>query len=147
MRRRGELSRMAVPLKTRGRVIGVVELSENRRERQFTADELATAETLCGALALAIDNAELYGAQELERHRLASLLDVSRAIASTESLDDALAIVAQRAAEGMGVAQCIAYEFDAETDEYVCRATWLLEPIEGVLGSRSPLAAEERLII
>jgi signal transduction histidine kinase/CheY-like chemotaxis protein len=56
---RGQVSWvMAVPLRVRGRVIGVLEIA-NKRGRAFDNDDLILAETLAASAAIAIDNARL----------------------------------------------------------------------------------------
>ena len=51
---------MTLPLVVKDRVIGMVDLSETRRERVFGDDEVATAQAICQVAALAIDNADLF---------------------------------------------------------------------------------------
>jgi len=59
LRAHGDKSELAVPLIAKDEVIGAVELLETRRQRVFSADEIATAEAVCRVAALAIDNANL----------------------------------------------------------------------------------------
>jgi sigma-B regulation protein RsbU (phosphoserine phosphatase) len=51
---------LAVPLKVRGRTIGVVEIINTRNRAEFSADDLRLAGGLAGQAAIAIDNARLY---------------------------------------------------------------------------------------
>ena len=56
-------SRMIVPLRTHGEVIGTIELATDQSNRKFTLDELELAETVAGQLASAIDNVRLFDAR------------------------------------------------------------------------------------
>lgn len=53
-------SLLAVPLEVRGRIIGVVEIINQRDDAGFTDDDVALAVTLSHQAAIAIDNARLY---------------------------------------------------------------------------------------
>ena len=52
-------SRMCVPLRARGRTLGVLTLMTGSPGRSYGADDLAAAQDLAGMMALAIDNARL----------------------------------------------------------------------------------------
>ncbi len=67
-------SLIAVPLKTRGKIIGVIE-AVNRSGKPFIEHELALVKTLAGAAAVAIENARLYEAEREQR----KLIEQSRA--------------------------------------------------------------------
>jgi len=56
----GESSALMVPLISRERVIGVLELTHREKRRDYSAEETATVVSICRFAALAIDNAELY---------------------------------------------------------------------------------------
>jgi sigma-B regulation protein RsbU (phosphoserine phosphatase) len=51
---------MAVPLKVRGRTIGVMEIINTRNRTDFSKDDLQLAGALANQAAIAIDNARLY---------------------------------------------------------------------------------------
>jgi len=65
----GVNSILIVPLRVRGRVIGVLHLSRDRPGRPYTVDDLVFLQDLADRAALAIDNARLYS-QALEANRL-----------------------------------------------------------------------------
>jgi diguanylate cyclase (GGDEF)-like protein/excisionase family DNA binding protein len=56
----GESSSLMVPLISRERVIGVLELTHREPQRTYSDEETATIVSICRFAALAIDNAELY---------------------------------------------------------------------------------------
>ncbi len=102
MRKYGQRSCLTVPLIARGSVIGLVELLETRAERTFSADEIATVESVCRMAALAVDNARIYREQQEHARRLASLVEASRAITSSVMLEDVLDTVARETVDCAG---------------------------------------------
>ena len=60
MERFDESGALIVPLISRERVIGVLELTHRELQRAFSPEETATIVSICRFAALAIDNAELY---------------------------------------------------------------------------------------
>jgi serine phosphatase RsbU (regulator of sigma subunit) len=66
-------SAVVVPLRTRGRAVGVLSMANSERSRTFGPDDLAFTEELARAAATAIDNARLYE----ERSRIARTLQSS----------------------------------------------------------------------
>jgi diguanylate cyclase (GGDEF)-like protein len=130
MMRWNEQAKAIVPLIVGGEVLGLVETGESREGRTLTSDQVATAESICQLIALAVRDAEAIEAQKLNARRLASLLESSRAIATAKSSEEALTTLTRRAAELLDLTSCIAYEFDAEADAIVARAIWERTPSE-----------------
>jgi PAS domain S-box-containing protein len=68
LRRIGVRSRMIVPMRARGRVLGAITLGAGESTRPFDAEDVAYAEQLAQAASLAVDNARLYAeAREANR--------------------------------------------------------------------------------
>lgn len=85
---------LAIPLTTRGRIIGMINL-DGRSRNQFTVHHAELAVTFANQLAIALDNARLFSElqSELEeRRRLISELEMRNAEAQT--LRESVAIVA-----------------------------------------------------
>ena len=86
------------PLVAKGVVVGTLELTETRREREFSGDEIGLVEAVCRVAGLAMDNALLIGDLE-RRNREAELLnEIARR--TTASLD--LGEIAEAAVAGLG---------------------------------------------
>jgi serine phosphatase RsbU (regulator of sigma subunit)/GAF domain-containing protein len=84
----GKTSQLGVPLKVRDRVIGVVELFDDKASRTYSPADIGLVEAICQFAALALDNAHLYesqrdSAERLERiaAQLATLQQVSLKVA------------------------------------------------------------------
>ena len=94
-----------MPLKARGRVLGVLALI--RTTEQFDANDVETVRELAARAAVAVDNAYLYRAAERGRERLGLLAEASELLASTLEVEPALVrlgeLVARRFAESCAI--------------------------------------------
>ena len=70
-RRYGHRTQLSVPLRIRDRVIGLVEVFDNRTSRGLLPEEIQLANAICRFAALALDKARLYD----EQRRIAARLD------------------------------------------------------------------------
>ena len=80
------LSALSMPLRLRGQVIGVLNLSRLRGSEPFTQSDLEIATVFAGQAAIAIDKARLI-------NQLKQLSDVSQRLAATVDLSEACALV------------------------------------------------------
>ena len=115
---------MEMPLEFGGEIIGVLGVVESRRTRRFTDDEKQLLRLLARPAATAIGNARLYREQREQAHRMATLLDASRALAASIDLDEVLASVARRAATAVDAAYATVYEYRPHHDTIVYKATY-----------------------
>jgi signal transduction histidine kinase len=91
-------TRLVVPLVLRGRRLGVLTVARQRR-RPFSAVATVLVEAFAGPIALAVDNARLFGALQDRLAELSRLGEASEAVAALGNLEDVAAQVARRAAE------------------------------------------------
>ena len=140
-----QLSCLTVPLVVKEKVIGVVELLETRRERSFSADEIATVESVARMAALAIDNAQVYRSQEQHLGRLAALLEAGRTVNSSVELDEVLASVAQTTTEALSASNCTIFVYEASCDALARRAVYSLLPGTGEQRSEPYLISDDGL--
>jgi GAF domain-containing protein len=76
--------RIFMPIKIRGRVLGVVEVSYDKREKDHIAeDEVQMLAAFMDQVAVALENARLYEAEQKERRVAETLREVSEALGST----------------------------------------------------------------
>jgi HD-GYP domain-containing protein (c-di-GMP phosphodiesterase class II) len=125
----GEKACLTVPLHFRGRSLGMMELIEHERERHFTEREVQLARALAEQAAIALNNARAYHREQVRSLELETLLEASKAMASSMDLEDVLGQLSQRAAVALGSPQCFIYEYDAERDVIALRATFSAEGI------------------
>ena len=85
---------LAIPLKTRGRVIGLIAL-DGKQKNQFTEHHARLAVTFANQVAIALDNASLFANLQSELEQRRKLIDELKAInAEAETLRESAAIVA-----------------------------------------------------
>jgi len=113
---------LATPMRARGRILGTLEITQSGRERVFTEEEVATAESCARMTALAVDNAMLFEAQADHARRLTSLLEAGRAITSSLEIQDVLAALVRTAAASLGCPEALIYEYDPEADSLTMRS-------------------------
>jgi diguanylate cyclase (GGDEF)-like protein/excisionase family DNA binding protein len=90
-------SYLVVPLEAKGAVVGILELTETRRERDFSGDDVGLVEAVCRVAGLAMDNALLIGDLERRNREAEVLNEIARR--TTASLD--LAEIAEATVEGL----------------------------------------------
>ena len=119
----GGKTSLIVPLMTRDRVIGFIDLLESRWERQFDHREIRLCQTIANQAAIAVENAWLY---ESERKRVAQLKaigEVGRQIASTLDLDELLHRVVDSLVDVFDYYYANILLVDADAREIVLRAS------------------------
>ncbi len=89
------LSALSLPLRSRGNVIGVLNLSRRRGNESFTHADLELATVLAGQAAIAIDKARLFNQVKI-------LSEISQRLARTADLDEATEIILRAPMELMG---------------------------------------------
>jgi PAS domain S-box-containing protein len=92
---------LAVPLRVKGRVIGVLAAGD-ALGRHFSADEVRLAEALADHAAVALENARLYTEAEQRRREAELLAELARAVTASLDLDTVLGRVASAAKELCG---------------------------------------------
>lgn len=86
----GGRTSLIVPLMTRDRVIGFLDLLESRWERQFDHREIRLCQTMANQAATAVENAWLYEGERKRVAQLKAIGEVGRHIASTLDQDELL---------------------------------------------------------
>lgn len=124
---------LAVPiiLFTQKKLIGVLDI-ETYVEKEFTAEEIAFAETVAGQIAIGIENARLYGLTDGQLRekvtQLATLQRVTASIVSNLDLGQVLSTIARHAAAITGTNMSAIFELDEQTQELTIVASHGLSP-------------------
>ncbi len=92
----GEKTALYAPLEFHGEVLGLLELIERRRRRDFSDDEMHLVSSLADIAAVAISNARASRRQARRSERLVNLLDISRTLTSSVQADDVVEGVRSR---------------------------------------------------
>jgi GGDEF domain-containing protein len=104
------------PLVYGDRVIGVLGLVETREPRRFAPAEHTLFGQLAVQAAIAINNAHAFRRLAEQNRRLQALREIGDALTSTLVFEEALDVLARKAAEALGVSRCIINEY-AEGDD------------------------------
>jgi GAF domain-containing protein len=110
----GDGTTMAMPIKVRGQVIGVVDAQKPGESSEWTAEEVALMEMLAEQLGLALEGARLYQdtRRRAERERLTG--EVTAHIRETLDLDIVLQTAVHDISEALGLA-ALDVRLDVET--------------------------------
>jgi len=98
-------SELAVPLRTKDSVIGVLHV-QSRRLNAFDQHDLTLMESLAHQAAMAIDNARLFEAEQKMRQEATLLVEMSKLISGTLDLDEVLRLTAEYAVDVFEVDCC-----------------------------------------
>jgi PAS domain S-box-containing protein len=135
-----------VPLKVRGRVIGVLGVNNKVSDKAFSKDNLHMLSILADYAAIAIENAQLFEDAKQRARNLVTLQDLALTISSSLDLDETLRKACQAAVELFNADHSGLVLFDPSYVEGKVRAEY---PALGTLDTTIPLRgvpAEERLI-
>lgn len=122
LQRWGNRMALHVPLRIAGETVGRLTLTQYD-DRHFDADELRLVQALGEHAAVAMENARLYSSAADQNRRLKALLASTQALTSTMAVDEVLHQTAQAAAEALGCPQCVLWEYDAENEALLYRAS------------------------
>lgn len=122
LERWGYHSNLCLPLVISGAPVGFIDIFDVR-ERNF-AEHLEFVGNVGRLLAGAFHQALITDRLERGNRDMQVLLDVSRALTSSAMYEDALAIMARKAAEAFDMPCCIINEFVPELDALVARAEY-----------------------
>ncbi|MCL4302209.1 MAG: GAF domain-containing protein [Anaerolineae bacterium] len=81
---------VGAPMRSRGRVLGVLGVI-GAAGRQFEMEEVALLASIADEVGVAVENAQLYEAERIQRHQADTLLQVASVVSSTLELNEVLA--------------------------------------------------------
>jgi excisionase family DNA binding protein len=115
LRREGDRSLLMVPLVVQGRSLGLLEVVDQKRSRDYSRQELRLARAIAGQAAVAIQNAKLFAERRRSdeditrlREALASFTADVPQFAEGGRQSDALAAVARAVCGALGAISCVA---------------------------------------
>ena len=138
----GELASLYAPIVHDDEVLGILELTEKRRRREFSEDDRRLVGQMAGLAAIALTNARDSRATQARNRQLSALIDSSRAMTSSLDLDEVLDVVCRQAAVALDAGSSYIYEYDASANAMIWVAHYQRDPdhsFEEPLGSVYPL--------
>ena len=136
----GVLAVATLPLHSRGRLIGTLNLGRSRME-PFTSWDIAIMEPVVRHVGIALDNARLFEAVKRRGEELESLIEISRGLSGRLELGELLPLVARSVNRVMGTHHCLLLL--RRGDDLVIGAQEGLEP--DVVGALQALRVGESL--
>lgn len=109
----GIKSMLTLPIKARGKVIGILRLLTDK-PRQFSQQDINFAASLAEQCGTAIDNARMYERKYRETVYLKAIQEISMAISSAMTLQEILDLIVRKIAESMGADGSTIRLLDAE---------------------------------
>jgi phosphoserine phosphatase RsbU/P len=116
-------SELAVPLRVEDRVLGVLDV-QSRELDGFSDDDLFVLNALANQVAIAVDSAWSYRAQQEEAWMTTVLLQVAHVASRASTLDDVLDAVTRLAPMLTGVASCGIWLHDEERGVFELAASY-----------------------
>ncbi|HJW76694.1 MAG TPA: GAF domain-containing protein, partial [Thermoleophilia bacterium] len=141
MDRWNEKSTMTVPMVHEGELVGVLDIAESRRRRDFSGHDVHLVEAIAAQAAMVVHKMRLLDQTRRSNRELTLLLDTGEVIASSIDLPEALGKVTEWLTHALGVAWADIYEYDAAKDELDVIAFYQIEGVpssEGWLGTSIP---------
>ncbi len=120
-------SELAVPLRIGEEVIGVLDVQSDV-PHDFDADDLFVMRTLADQIAIAIDSANSYSAQQEEAWTLNALLQVAENIGRATTLPELLATVVRLPPLLLGCTRCYCLLYDRDDDSFTLQAAYGIGP-------------------
>ncbi len=94
-------SELAVPIKSRGQIIGVLDVESDRVDA-FDESDVAVVQSLANQLGVAIENARLYESEQRRAEQFRVLAEVGRSITSILDVDQLLSQTVQLMSQAFG---------------------------------------------
>jgi serine phosphatase RsbU (regulator of sigma subunit)/signal transduction protein with GAF and PtsI domain len=123
---------LAVPLKVEERVLGVLDVQSNKTG-VFNEDDLFILQTLAAQVAIAIEGARLYAAQQEEAWFTTVLLQAAEATSRVSNLDDVLVTVVRLIPMLVGVDRCGLFLWDHNSQVFLPTQAYGLTPEQEAL--------------
>ena len=108
-----------VPLKIRGKIMGVLSVDNAASDKSFSKNDRYLLTVLANYAAIGIENARLYESVQRRAEELALLDEVGQALSSTLDLEDALTLIMERVNAMFNVEAGSLLLIDEEAEELV----------------------------
>ncbi|HEX6268634.1 MAG TPA: GAF domain-containing protein [Anaerolineales bacterium] len=105
---------VAVPLKLRGQIIGVLDIRSKKGTREWTPDEIALLEAAAERAALALENARLVESAQRRASRERAIGEISTRIGAVSDMDSILRAAVEELGRKIGGAAEVILELDSE---------------------------------
>ncbi|MGB1285709.1 MAG: GAF domain-containing protein, partial [Aggregatilineales bacterium] len=101
-------SEMAMPLLAKNEIVGALDVQSNEPDA-FTDEDIQALTALAAQISVAIDNARLYEEAQRQAMDMNFLFEMTALVASMESIDDALTLLAERLEDNLNALSVAMY--------------------------------------
>lgn len=115
-------SLLAVPLKVRGQILGVIAADSKLSREPFIEQDLELLNNFANLAAVAVDNAQMHERERQKTQRLYALFEIGTAMISTLRLEDLLNLIIDKAIEVMQATSGSLMLIDKKTDSLIIRS-------------------------
>jgi len=119
---------LALPLETKERTVGLVEIYDRRASREFTADEIQLCRALAHQIALAMERTRLFDETRQRLNEVIELYALAHDITASLDLAEALDAIVQTIRRAMGCRGCCIFLLDAASQMLTIEAAAGLKP-------------------
>lgn len=135
-------SELVVPLQVGEQIIGVLDV-QSAELNDFNADDLFVMRTLADQIAIAIDSANSYTAQQEEAWTLNALLQVAENLGRSNTLDELLPTIVRLPPLLVGCERCYCLVWEGERASFRLSAAYGLKPGQRLALLGQPIAITE----
>lgn len=122
-----------IPLKVKGELMGIFALGAKRSEEGFSQDDQLTLTTLANQVAVTIENARLYTAEQHRREELDTLYEMARILVISNDVETVLTNIAQHTIQSVHAtfARILTLE---KGGGFLCRTAYPIRDMRNDLG-------------
>ena len=110
---------LGVPLAARGSIIGAISL-QSFTPKFFSEGQLQLVESLAAQVAIALDNARLFEAEQDRRRELQAMATISSALRVAENRDEMLPLILQKVEQFSQAKGTSLWMLNSRNQEYIC---------------------------
>ena len=136
-RERDELEKIEaelfIPLRVKGELVGIFALGAKRSEEGFSQDDQLTLTTLANQVAVTIENARLYTAEQHRREELDTLYEMARILVVSNDVETVLNNIAQHTIQSVHTTFVRILTLE-KGGGFLCRTAYPIRDMENDLG-------------
>ena len=123
------ISVVAAPIIIRDEVYGILDVVFDKRQEEFTDEEVNLIQNLADSAAVAINNARFIEETEQARDEATQLYEITEQLASTTDMDSVLDLITAKATEMLGSLGSVIQRFDVASGSLLLAKTHNVAPV------------------
>ena len=111
-----DASELSIPIRFRGKVIGMFDVKPKSSDRKWTSDDIALLEAAAERTALALENARLVESSQMRASREHTIGEISTRIGAANDIDAIMQTVVEELGRKIGSAMEVTFELDTGSE-------------------------------